>query len=73
MKYALITGASQGIGEEIAKQFAALKKNLILVARSKEKLDLLAQELRNQFGIEVQVLAFDLAEPFSPIRNVTFG
>ncbi len=37
-KYVVITGASSGIGYEIAKAFAVLGKNLILVARRKEKL-----------------------------------
>jgi len=61
MKFTLITGASQGIGQEIAKQFAALKKNLILVARSKEKLDELAKALRQEFSIEVQIITCDLS------------
>jgi short-subunit dehydrogenase len=61
MKYTLITGASQGIGEEIARQFAGLKKNLILVARSKEKLDHLAQALCQEFSVDVKVIECDLS------------
>ncbi len=62
MKYTLITGASQGIGQEIAKQFAGQKKNLILVARSKEKLDQLAKVLSHNFNIDVQVISCDLSQ-----------
>jgi hypothetical protein len=62
----LITGASSGIGCELAKLFAADKSNLILVARRHDKLDELAAELRRQHGVEVRVLAKDLADPNSP-------
>ncbi|MGO8746189.1 MAG: SDR family NAD(P)-dependent oxidoreductase [Thermoguttaceae bacterium] len=63
---ALITGASSGIGLELAKLFAADKSNLVLVARSKEKLDQLADELRRAHGIEIRVLPRDLADPAAP-------
>ena len=63
---ALITGASLGIGYELAKLFAADKSNLVLVARSREKLDQLAAELRKEHGVEVHVLTRDLADPQSP-------
>jgi len=63
---ALITGASSGIGCELAKLFAADKSNLVLVARRQEKLDQLAAELRRDDGVEVRVLAKDLADPQSP-------
>ena len=63
---ALITGASSGIGCELARLFAADKSNLVLVARRQEKLDQLAAELRRDYGVEVRVLAKDLADPHSP-------
>ncbi len=63
---ALITGASSGIGCELAKLFAADKSNLVLVARTQEKLDQLAAELRRDQGVAVHVLAKDLADPQSP-------
>jgi uncharacterized protein len=63
--YTLITGASTGIGCEMAKQLAAKNHNLILVARSKEKLEMLQDELKRQFGIEVFYLLYDLSEPNS--------
>jgi hypothetical protein len=62
----LITGASLGIGYELARLFAADKSNLVLVARNREKLDQLAAELRKAHGVEVRVLVKDLADPQSP-------
>lgn len=64
-EYILITGASSGIGSEMAKQLAAKNYHLILVARSQEKLENLQKELENQFGIDVVFFLFDLSEPNS--------
>ena len=61
MKTALITGASSGIGEEFAKLFAKDKINLVLVARSENKLKSLATQLQEGFGIEVKVIVKDLS------------
>ncbi|WP_442545647.1 SDR family NAD(P)-dependent oxidoreductase [Arthrobacter sp. KN11-1C] len=63
-KTALITGASTGIGSVFARRLAAEGARLILVARSQDKLDALAGELRGQ-GTEVTVLAMDLSLPDS--------
>lgn len=60
---ALITGASSGIGEEFARRYAAEKHDLLLVARRKEKLDALAEELRDQHGVDVTALSIDLSDP----------
>jgi len=60
-KTALITGASNGIGLELAKIHAQHGDNLILVARSKNKLDELKSELEKQFKILVYVIAKDLS------------
>ncbi len=62
----LITGASSGIGLELAKCFAADKSRLVLVARNTAALETLAAELRRQHSIEVQVLTADLSLPAAP-------
>jgi len=62
MKTALITGASSGIGLEFARIFAKNKSDLVLVARSAEKLNELAEELSKAHNIKVKVLAKDLAD-----------
>jgi len=59
----LITGASGGIGLEFAKLFARDHHDLIVVARSLDKLSNLASELKDQYGIQVHVLAKDLNHP----------
>lgn len=59
---ALITGASSGIGLELARLFAADGYGLVLVARSRGKLEQLASELGTQFGVSTTVLAADLSE-----------
>ncbi|MBV9925719.1 MAG: SDR family oxidoreductase [Acidobacteria bacterium] len=63
---ALVTGASGGIGEELARLFAADGHDLVLVARSREKLERLAEELQGKHGVSARVLVSDLARPESP-------
>jgi uncharacterized protein len=60
---ALITGASGGIGYELAKLFARDHFNLVLVARSAGKLDEVANELRADFACTVKTIALDLGTP----------
>ena len=60
---ALITGASGGIGYELAKLFACDRYELVLVARSTEKLNQIAAELHKQSGVKVKVIALDLGAP----------
>lgn len=64
--WALITGASAGIGRELAKLFAADKFNLVLVARNEPRLGQLAAELRDENKIQTLVLAKDLSRPAAP-------
>src|SRR5689334_17335623 len=59
----LITGASSGIGEELAKLAAADGHDLVLVARSAEKLEALGESLARAHGIRATVLAEDLSDP----------
>lgn len=67
---ALITGASSGIGLELARLFARDHHDLVLVARSKAKLDALGRELSQQYGVRVHVVAEDLARPDAVDRVV---
>lgn len=62
---ALITGASSGIGLELARVFAAQAVHLVLIARSEDKLKSLADELSRQYKIEVTMLGQDLSNPLS--------
>ena len=64
---ALITGASGGIGLELAKLFAADGHELVLVARSQAKLEALADEL-GRGGVTAHVVALDLSRPEAPAR-----
>ena len=62
MKYTLITGASSGIGYELAGVFAKHRHNLILVARSADKLEGLKEEIVKNYQVSVEVIPLDLAK-----------
>jgi len=63
---ALVTGASGGIGYELAKLLAKHHHNLVLVARSGDRLSQISSELQSQFGVSVKTVALDLAAPPAP-------
>jgi 3-oxoacyl-[acyl-carrier protein] reductase len=67
----LITGASAGIGEAIARRFAAAGYRIVAVARRQEKLDALSESLSGQ--TQVACLSLDVAEPASAARAVRFA
>ncbi len=66
--WALVTGASAGIGREFARRLAEMGLNLVLVARRKQRIEELAQELENKNKIQVRPISADLSQPdFLPI------
>lgn len=65
---ALVTGASSGIGREIAWLAAKERRDLVLVGRRRERLELFAGELVARFGVTADVVVADVAESGSPAR-----
>ncbi|MEZ0366025.1 SDR family NAD(P)-dependent oxidoreductase [Mycobacterium sp. pUA109] len=59
--YALVTGASSGLGCELARQLAAQRHDVLLVARRRDRLERLAQEIRRDHGVLAEMMACDLA------------
>lgn len=59
---AVVTGASSGIGEQMARRLAATGHDLVLVARRRERLERLAEELRAEDGAQSEILVADLQE-----------
>jgi len=61
--WALVTGASSGIGKEFARQLAQIGMGLVLAARRRERLDQNAQELEGKYGVKVKTVQVDLTDP----------
>jgi len=70
--YALVTGASAGLGSEFARQLAAKGLNLLLVARREDRLKTLADTLNQEFGVSVKTLAADLSQSNAPLQIQQF-
>ncbi|KMY23407.1 SDR family NAD(P)-dependent oxidoreductase [Actinobaculum suis] len=68
MGTALITGASSGLGREFAWQLAAERNDLVLVARNREALETVAEEIRQVANVQVEVFPADLAKREDAIR-----
>ena len=71
-KWALITGASAGIGLALAAQLVAGGANLILTARRRERLKTLAERLSEQHGVRIEVFPADLTLPVAPEQIFAF-
>lgn len=61
-RWTIVTGASSGIGADLARVFAARGYPLVLTARRHERLEALADEIRRAHGVSVEVVALDLAD-----------
>src|SRR5215813_10910359 len=71
-KWALITGASAGIGLALAAQLAASGTNLILTARRRERLETLAERLSGHHGVRIEVFPDDHTLPVGPEHLFAF-
>jgi len=65
-KWALVTGASAGIGVALAEQLAAAGAHVVLTARRADRLQSLAERLKSEYSVETRIIAADLADPAVP-------
>lgn len=66
IRWTVVTGASGGIGAEMARVFSGIGHNVVLVARRRDRLESLAEDLRKRDGSLVEVIEADLADPGAP-------
>lgn len=70
--WAIIAGATQGIGEQFSHQLAAKGMNILMIARGQEGLDTVSKAVRQQHGVEVDTLALDLSDSALTEKLATF-
>ncbi|KAL1923290.1 uncharacterized protein VTP21DRAFT_8270 [Calcarisporiella thermophila] len=72
--WAIVTGASDGIGKEYSLQLAKAKFNVMILARTQSKLDELAETIKSKYGVQVKVIPFDFAkateENFTELKGI---
>lgn len=71
-KWALVTGASAGIGKALAEELARGGTNLVLTARRRDRLDSLAQQLSAEYKIQTKIFLADLVQPDAPQKIFQF-
>ena len=62
MKYTLITGASQGMGLEMARECASLGRNILLISLPKENLKVLSENIADKFNVQTDFYEIDLTK-----------
>ena len=61
-EWAVVTGSSQGIGRSYARELARRGMNIVLVARSKDRLNMVAQEIKEEFGVKTNIIVVDFTD-----------
>ncbi|ROT78531.1 hypothetical protein C7M84_002736 [Penaeus vannamei] len=69
-KWAVVTGSTDGIGKSYAKELASKGMNVLLVSRTKAKLERVAQEISSKYGVETDIVQADFSEGRSVYGNI---